>query len=134
MTPIIVPGYAAIFVFIFVFLAVRVIRLRQKYRIGIGAGGHADLERYARVHGNFAEYVPFSIIMLAFMEMQGQSRWLIHFLAIILLIARLIHIYGVSQQNEVIAIRATGMAMTFGVMLVSGIVLLINVLRAATIS
>ena len=130
MTPIVVPGYAAIFVFIFVVLALRVIRLRQKYQVGIGSGGHADLERISRVHANFAEYVPFAILLLAFMEMQRQSIWLIHILAIVLLIARLIHAYGVSQQNEVIAVRATGMAMTFGVLIVASLVLLINALRA----
>jgi uncharacterized membrane protein YecN with MAPEG domain len=130
MTPIIVPGYAAIFVFFFVFLAVRVIRMRQKYMVGIGAGGHADLERASRVHANFAEYVPFAILLLAFMEMQSQSRWLIHILAIVLFVGRLIHAYGVSQQNENIALRGAGIMLTFGVMIVAAIVLLINALRA----
>ena len=133
MTPIIVPGYAAIFVFIYIFLAVRVIRLRQKYSVGIGSGGHADLERTSRVHANFGEYVPFALLMLGFMEMQSQSRWLIHILALALLVGRLIHAYGVSQQNEVIKIRATGMFLTFGVLIVAAIVLLINALRAWTL-
>src|SRR5713101_6207334 len=109
MTPIIVPGYAAVFVFIFVLLAVRVIRLRQKYMVGIGAGGHADLERISRVHANFAEYVPFAILLLGFMEMQRQSIWLIHIMAIALLVGRLVHAYGVSQPDEDINLRSTGM-------------------------
>jgi len=133
MTPIIVPGYAAVFVFFFVFLAVRVILMRQKYRVGIGAGGHTDLERASRVHANFAEYVPFAILLFGFMEMQSQSRWLIHILAIILLVGRLIHAYGVSQQNENIGLRVTAMLLTFGVMIVAAIVLLINALRAGFI-
>jgi uncharacterized protein len=130
MTPIVVPGYAALFVLIFVVLAFRVIRLRQTYRVGIGFGGHADLERLSRVHSNFAEYVPFAILLLAFMEMQRQSIWLIHILAIVLLVARLIHAFGVSQQNETIAFRATGMMMTIIVLVVAAIFLLINALRA----
>ncbi len=130
MTPIIVPGYAAIFVFIFVLLAVQVIRLRQKYMVGIGAGGHVDLERASRVHANFAEYVPFAILLLGFMEMQRQSIWLIHILAIALLVGRLVHAYGVSQPDEDINLRSTGMLLTFAVLIVAAIVLLVNALRA----
>lgn len=133
MTPIIVPGYAALFVFIYVFLAIRVVRLRQRHKVGIGSGGHADLERTSRVHANFGEYVPFALLLLAFMEMQRQSIWLIHALALLLLVGRIIHAYGVSQQNEDFRLRGIGIMVTFIVLVVAAVVLLLNALRAATI-
>ena len=130
MTPIVVPGYAAIFVLLFVLLAVNVMRLRQKYSVSIGAGGHADLERASRVHANFAEYVPFAILLLAFMEMQRQSIFIIHILAIVLLLGRLLHVHGVGRPKDDLTTRSLGMLMTLGVMVVAAIFLLVNALRA----
>lgn len=131
--PVIVPCYAAILVFIFIFLSIRVARLRGELKIGIGHGGNPVLERRMRVQANFAEYVPFALLLLTFLEMQQHSRYLIHVLALALLIGRIIHAYGVSQDNEDIRVRATGIAITAIVMLIAAILLLINGLRAATI-
>ena len=130
MTPIVVPGYAAIFVLIFVLMAVNVTRLRSKYKVSIGDGGRTDLERAARVHANFAEYVPFAILLLAFMEMQRQSIFIIHVLAIILLVGRLLHAYGVAGEKDNMTFRGLGYMATLGVMVVAAIFLLVNALRA----
>ena len=130
MTPIVVPGYAALFALIFVLLAINVMRLRQKYRVSLGAGGHRDLERAQRVHANFAEYVPFAILLLAFMEMQRQSIFVIHVLAIILLVGRLIHVYGIGRDPENMTCRGLGILSTLIVLLVAALFLLVNALRA----
>jgi len=130
MTPIIVPTYAAIFVFVFIFISVRVAMLRGELRTPLGTGGHSRLERRMRVQGNFAEYVPLALLMLAFLEMQSHSRYLIHILAFALLIARIVHAYGVSQDKEDIRLRASAMVVTFTVFAVTAIVLLITGLRA----
>jgi uncharacterized protein len=131
MTPIIVPAYAAILAFLYIFLSVRVIRMRGRARVAVGSGGNTALERRMRVHANFAEYVPFALILLTFLEMQAQSRYLIHSLALILIAARLIHAYGMSRERENFRIRATGMILTFSVLIVAGVTLLNNGLRAA---
>jgi hypothetical protein len=130
MTPIIVPAYAAILAFIYIFLSVRVIRMRGAAKVAIGSGGNTRLERRMRVHANFAEYVPLALILLTFLEMQAHSRYLIHILALALIAGRLLHAYGVSQEKEDIRLRVTGMVTTFAVLIVAGIVLLINGLRA----
>jgi len=130
MTPIVVPAYAAIFVLIFVLLAVNVSRLRNKHKVSIGGGGRVELERAARVHANFAEYVPFAILLLAFMEMQRQSIFIIHILAIVLLVGRLLHAYGVGGERDNMTFRALGFVMTLGVMVVAAVFLLVNALRA----
>jgi len=130
IAPIIVPGYAAVFVFIFVLLAARVIWMRQTRRVAIGTGGHVDLERALRVHANFSEYVPFAILLIAFLEMQNQPRWLIHALAIGLLLGRITHICGVSRQDEDFRFRRIGMFFTFMVMIVAAVRLLTSALWA----
>ena len=131
MTPIIVPTYAAILAFIYVFLSARVIRMRGAARVAIGHGDNPRLERRMRVHANFAEYVPLALILLGFLEMQAQSRYLIHGLALLLIAGRTVHAFGVSQDKENIRLRVTGMTLTFAVLLIAGLALLFNGLRAA---
>jgi uncharacterized membrane protein YecN with MAPEG domain len=131
--PVIVPFYAAILAIIFIFLSVRVARMRGETNIGIGHGGNPVLERRMRVQANFAEFVPFALLLLAFLEMQQHSRYLIHLLALALLIGRIIHAYGVSQDKEDIRLRATGISITALVILIAAVLLLINGLRAAMI-
>ena len=129
--PVIVPFYAAILAIIFIGLSMRVARMRGETKIGIGAGGNPVLERRMRVQANFAEYVPFALLLLAFLEMQQHSRSLIHLLCLALIVGRIIHAYGVSQDDEDIRFRITGIIITAAVILVAAILLLINGLRAA---
>ena len=132
-TPIIVPTYAAILVLIFVFLSFRVIQMRASAKIGLGHGGDLAMERRIRVHGNFAEYVPLALLLLAFMEMQSHSRYLIHILCIVLIIARLMHAVGVTPVNESFPLRVASVLTTFAVLVIAAIFLLINGLRAGFI-
>jgi uncharacterized membrane protein YecN with MAPEG domain len=120
----ITPLYAAILALIFVVLSIRTIRLRRRYRVGVGDGNHAELQRAARVHANFAEYVPLALLLIYFAETGGGPRWLIHALAITLLCGRLLHAYGVSQVRENYRYRTIGMALTFGVIILTSLSLL----------
>jgi uncharacterized protein len=122
----IVPVYAAIFALIFVGLSLRVANTRRTMQVALGSGGKVLLERLIRVQGNFAEYVPFALIILAFVEMQGAAKWMVHALCLALLGARLAHAYGVSQEPETIPIRASAMVVTFSVFIIAAAVLLIH--------
>jgi uncharacterized membrane protein YecN with MAPEG domain len=122
----IVPIYAAIFGFIYIYLAFRVIGQRRAFRVLIGHGGHARLERIQRVHGNFAEYVPFSLILLMFIEVQGFPAWLVQVLCIALLAARVLHAWTVSQDQEDIRLRRVAMGTTFAVIAIAAGVLLVG--------
>ncbi len=126
MLPSVVPVYAAIFALVFVGLSMRVANTRRVMQVGLGTGGNVTLERRMRVQGNFAEYVPFALILLTFIEMQGSARWLVHALCLTLLAARLAHAYGVAQEPETIPIRASAMVVTFGVFIVAAAILLIH--------
>lgn len=109
--------YAAIFGFIFVALSVRTLLLRRRLKVGIGDGEMPILARAVRVHSNYAEYVPLSLILLYFLETQvGTSLW-IHILCSALLIGRITHAFGVSQVEENYRYRVIGMALTFTVII-----------------
>jgi uncharacterized protein len=109
--------YAAILAILFFYLSVNVIGQRRKSQASLGIGNDPNLERLVRVHGNFAEYVPFALLMLFFAEGANYPAWAIHAMGILLLAGRFSHAYGVSRSTENFAFRVTGMALTFTVLL-----------------
>lgn len=109
----ILPFYAALFALFFVVLSVRTLRLRRRLRIAIGDSGDERMLRAMRVHANFAEYVPFTLLLLLLVDMQAASSLLLHGLCLSLLAGRLSHAFGVSQTNENYHFRVLGMALTF---------------------
>ena len=72
MVPAIVPVYAAVLAFVYIVLSARVIQARRSAKVAIGTRGDVHLERIMRVHANFAEYVPFALLLATFIEMQGR--------------------------------------------------------------
>lgn len=121
MTISITPLYAGVLALAFVALSIRVVALRRQARVALGDGGNRALQRRQRVHGNFAEYVPFALLLMALLELQSVPGWLIHTIGIALICGRAIHAYGVSQEPETIAIRAGGMVLTFTALIVGAL-------------
>ena len=74
----ITPLYAGVVTLFFVFLSFRVIGGRRAARVALGDGGDRILLRRLRVHGNFAEYVPLAIVLMALAELQGAPAWTLH--------------------------------------------------------
>ncbi len=108
---------AAVLTIIFVRLSFAVIGLRRKNKVGLGSGGHEDLERAIRAQGNFAEYVPFGIILIACLEINGAPWWLVAFPGIALIIGRLIHAIGINIPPPDFSKRVLGMMLTFGTLI-----------------
>jgi len=117
----ITPVYAALFALSFVFLSMRVIRLRRAARISFGDGGDQELQRRTRVHANFAEYVPLTLILMALAELQDQPGWTIHLIGALLLIGPAAHAYGVSQAPQILKLRVTGMVTTIAAIVVGSL-------------
>jgi hypothetical protein len=113
------PIYAALLGIVFVLLSVRTLRLRRRLQVAVGDGGNALMLRGMRVHGNFAEYVPLGLLLIAGAEVLSAPAVLVHGLGIVLLVGRLVHAFGVSQEVEVFAYRVSGMALTFTCYLVA---------------
>jgi hypothetical protein len=109
----ITPFYAALLGLIFFALSVRAIRLRRGLRIVLGDGGNAEMQRAMRVHANFAEYVPLSLLLIAMLESSGGARGLVHVLCVALVAGRLVHASGVSRTREDFRFRVAGMSLTF---------------------
>lgn len=109
----ITPFYSAILALLFLVLSVRTLRLRRSLKIPIGDAGNRQMLRAMRVHANFAEYVPFSLLLIFMLELQDAHSLLLHLLCVCLLVGRISHAYGVSRDPENFRFRVFGMAMTF---------------------
>ncbi|MBU3595641.1 MAPEG family protein [Polynucleobacter sp. 86C-FISCH] len=108
---------AAILTIIFVKLSFAVIGLRRKNKVGLGSGGYDDLERAIRAQGNFAEYVPIGLILIACLELNGAPWWLVILPGIALIIGRLIHAKGINEPPPNFSSRVLGMKFTFGTLI-----------------
>jgi uncharacterized membrane protein YecN with MAPEG domain len=120
--------YGGLLAPLFIFLAIRVIGFRRSARVAVGDGGNMQLLRRMRVHANFAEYVPFALLLMALAESLHAWSWLLHLLGIVLIIGRLSHAYGVSQAKEVLRFRIAGMLCTFTVMCIAALACLVRAL------
>jgi uncharacterized membrane protein YecN with MAPEG domain len=97
---------------LFIYLSFGVIRLRRQHKVGLGSGGVDDLERAIRAQGNFAEYVPIALILMACLEFNGAPIWLVAILGIGLVIGRVVHAIGINQPPPHFSKRIIGMRLT----------------------
>ena len=112
--------FAGILAFMFIGLSFMVVKQRRVVKTSLGHGGDDELHRRIRAQGNFAEYVPFALILLAFGESKGASGWSIALLGFALIAGRVAHAYSLlvaeaaNPQNH--QLRTVGMMITFSVL------------------
>jgi uncharacterized membrane protein YecN with MAPEG domain len=119
--PLITAFWAGLVGLLGLVLALNVVRLRQKLRVGLGDGSQPELTRAMRVFGNFAEYTALCLVMIALLDMLAGPRWLIHACGAALFIGRAAHAWGLAGSSEASVGRAVGMALTWLVILVTGV-------------
>jgi uncharacterized membrane protein YecN with MAPEG domain len=108
---------ASVLTIIFIKLSFAVIGLRRKNKVSLGSGGHENLERAIRAQGNFAEYVPIGLILIACLELNGMPWWLEAIPGITLIIGRLIHAVGINVPPPDFSKRVLGMTLTLGTLI-----------------
>ena len=110
--------YASILALFLVALAVHIIKLRFKFQVGLGDGGEKPLIKAIRIHGNFTEYMPLALILLASYELNGGDALYLHIAGIFLVAGRVLHAMGLSRTMGSSLPRQMGMLSTFGVLTV----------------
>ena len=116
--------YAAFFGLLLLVLSVLVIRARVSARVALGLGDDIRLLRASRAQGNFAEYAPMILILLALLELSGAGPFQLHALGGLALAGRVAHAMGISREPENLKLRQLGMALTFTVLGLAPLLLL----------
>lgn len=111
--PAIAALYAGILGALALFLAGRVIAGRVKHAVEIGDAGNEDMTLRIRAFGNFVEYVPLILVLLALAEGAGAPRWVVHATGIALVAGRVLHAWGLSRSRKFNAFRFAGTNLTF---------------------
>lgn len=126
--------FASIFAIIFVLMSLNVIRNREEQNTIIGDNNNENFKRAIRAHGNFAEYVPFFLILSALNELAHINFLMLYILGFIMLYGRVSHAYGLlvyeptNPMPNALRFRKTGMMATFAAIALSAIILLMRVL------
>ena len=126
-SPSITAAYVAVLALLYAMLGLQVVRLRRGNRVGFGDGGSADLRSAIRAHAHFAEYVPIIVVMAAMLEISGLPATKLHVLLGALLVARLLHPFGMyakPQTLQFLICRVGGMATTTLVMIACALLIL----------
>ena len=111
--------YAGLSGLLLVWLAYQAIKTRRANKVKLGDGGVFALQSAVRAHGNFAEYMPITMIMLFLLEYNGAPAWMIHVIGMTFLVGRWIHAQGLLKDN--LRKRVQGMGVTLAVLIGLGI-------------
>jgi uncharacterized membrane protein YecN with MAPEG domain len=107
--------YAALQALIALGLQLPIGRMRIASDTSIHDGGNQDLAVAIRRHANWAEHVPFALLLIGLLELNGAGASFLHTLGIVLLVARLSHPLGLNARTAKNPLRGSG---AFGTILV----------------
>lgn len=98
---------------IYIVLAVRVIMGRFKFRVSLGDGGNPQMLARIRAHANFAEYVPFVLVLMGLIELSGGDRTTLSWCGAVLILSRVLQAVGVHIPKAPNPYRFVGTSLTF---------------------
>lgn len=115
--------YAGLLGLVFLGLEIPIGRLRTVTNISLYDGGNQELAVAIRRHANFVEHVPLALLLIACLELNGAGHGLLHGLGAALLIARVVHPFGLNYDVMRKPLRGIGAAGTSIVILIASIAL-----------
>lgn len=107
--------YAGLCGLLMAWLALQAIKERRSNKVKLGDGGNFQLQSAIRAHGNFAEYMPITIILLFLLEYNGMHYLVIHVIGIAFLAGRWTHAQGLLKDN--LRKRVMGMGFTLNIII-----------------
>lgn len=117
MTFAITASYAAALTLIFVALTQLVIRARGKTDVPLGDGNQPRLLEASRRQMNFVENVPMALILMLLAEAGGASAFWLNIAGVVLVLARLVHPFGITVATPAHPLRIAGAVATTAVQL-----------------
>lgn len=123
--------YASILALYFIALSFLVILLRTRFNTFIGNGEQKELEKFVRIHGNFAEYIPFALILMAIYEINLGDSLYLHIFGIAFILSRLFHAVGlIKNSNGASIYRLLGVHLVFWPMAILSVLNILNFTNA----
>lgn len=110
--------YAALAALWLILMGLLVVRERWRARVGIGTGGDSRLEIAQRIHGNAAEWLPMSVVLILVLELLAAPIWLLHALGVALVLGRVLHALGLKRSRGPSWERSAGLLLTWLTLLV----------------
>lgn len=86
--------------FVNIWLGSRVAAFRKQFQVSVGDGGQEPLLRRMRAQSNFIENAPFVLILLGCLELSGANRAGLASLAVIFIVARILHGVGMDGGDQ----------------------------------
>ena len=87
--------YGGLLGLLFLLLSFWVVKRRAQFKVMIGEGEAPEMLSAIRAHGNFAEYVPLTILLRALCELAGVGALWLHLGGALLLVGRILHAIGI---------------------------------------
>jgi hypothetical protein len=115
--------YAALLTIVCLALMSMVGQHRGKLGVSLGDAGDREMIERNRRHLNFVENVPLALLLIALVEANGAGKTWVHVLGATLLVARIVHPFGIDASNMVRPARFIGAAGTVLVMLAAAFTL-----------
>ena len=116
--------FAGVLGIMFLVLELPIGLLRTRTNVSLGDGGNPDLTVAIRRHANFVEHVPLALLLMALLELNGASHMLLAILGTALVLARLMHPFGLDVHVMRRPPRGLGAATTSLVILVASVALI----------
>ena len=74
-------------------------QLRRQYRVMTGDGGFSQLQAALRIVEYLAYYLPISLLLMLFAEMNAVPIWLLHLAGIGLFVGQTLHAYAINRRD-----------------------------------
>jgi uncharacterized protein len=113
--------YVGLNIFVLIGLILLVVKQRRAHKVVIGDGGHPSLMRAIRAHANAVEVMPMALLGLIALANAGVSVWVIHVIGIMLTLGRILHGYGLSNNEGTSFGRMAGMLLSLLALIGAGI-------------
>ncbi len=113
--------YAGAAALMFVYLTLGVSRQRIRHQVSIGDGENRAVLVAIRAQGNFVEFVPISLILMAAVETQGAPALAVHALGVMLIGGRICHAVGFTRRPQILILRQIGTVLNLLMVLAAGL-------------
>ena len=100
--------YAIVLTLIGSYLAFRAGSMRGRTGISVFYADNPQLMVEMRRHGNFSEFVPLALVLMAIVELNGGSAGLLHGVGILLVVSRICHPIGLEADSVSNPLRGIG--------------------------